>query len=190
MFWHTLFFLLWKIIGMKNKTILLLAVGDGAINIVEQNKEKFPDEVEIVSIRVVQGDVDDVDAPEYWAKMLQLIVSDEIMVVSVLNCLGGDSRGIVLPICKALSEYKNSIFLEGWFIYPFSFEGNSCFLNAQSKISLLEDEENFKSSYFEVTTICNDDMFAEFPQLPFHAALRQFNGEICNEILSLYMDFL
>ena len=55
MFWHTLVFLLWKIIGMKNKTILLLAVGDGAINIVEQNKEKFPDVVEIVSIRVVQG---------------------------------------------------------------------------------------------------------------------------------------
>ena len=65
---------------MKNKTILLLAVGDGAINIVEQNKEKFPDVVEIVSIRVVQGDIDDVDAPEYWAKMLQLIVSEEIMV--------------------------------------------------------------------------------------------------------------
>jgi hypothetical protein len=62
--------------------------------------------------------------------------------------------------------------------------------NAQSKLSILEDEENFKSNYFEVTTICNDDMFAEFPLLPFHAALRQFNGKICDEIIAYANEFI
>ena len=36
---------------MEEKNVLLLAVGDGAINIVEQNKEKLSEQFAVATIR-------------------------------------------------------------------------------------------------------------------------------------------
>ena len=77
---------------MDTHNILLLAIGDGAINIVEQNKEKLSDYFSVATIRKDAGqDFED----EQWTSMLKLVIPKDLKYVCVLNCLGGDDGSFV-----------------------------------------------------------------------------------------------
>ena len=169
------------------KKVLLLAVGDGAINIVEQNKEKLSEQCAVATIR---KDVNQEFEDEQWASMLKLIVPNGTKHVCVLNCLGGDdtfAEWTVTEVLTALSEsLHNNVYLTGAFVFPFSFEGNSRYVTAYSKMMFIENEIyrfQLAKKFF------NDDMFLHFPNLTFDAALRKFNEEICDGIIDHIKDF-
>ena len=166
---------------MEEMKVLLLAVGDGAINIVEQNKEKLSEQFAVATIR---KDAEQEFDAEQWASMLRLIVPNGTKNICVLNCLGGDNawaEWMVASVLVSLSEsFHNSVFLTGAFVFPFSFEGNSRYATAYSKMMFIENEiYRFQSA----KKFFNDDMFLHFPNLPFDAALRKFNEEICDGII-------
>ncbi len=172
---------------MEKEKVLLLAVGDGAINIVEQNKEKLSEQFDVATIR--KDGNQEFDA-EQWASMLRLIVPNGTKHVCVLNCLGGDdafAEWTVTEVLTALSEsLHNNVYLTGAFVFPFSFEGNSRYATAYSKMMFIENEIyrfQLAKKFF------NDDMFLHFPNLTFDAALRKFNEEICNGIIDHIKDF-
>jgi benzoyl-CoA reductase/2-hydroxyglutaryl-CoA dehydratase subunit BcrC/BadD/HgdB len=173
---------------MEEKNVLLLAVGDGAINIVEQNKEKLSEQFAVATIR--KDGNQEFDA-EQWASMLRLIVPNGTKHVCVLNCLGGDdafAEWTVTEVLTALSEsLHNNVYLTGAFVFPFSFEGNSRYATAYSKMMFIENEIyrfQLAKKFF------NDDMFLHFPNLTFDAALRKFNEEICDGIIAHVQKFV
>lgn len=171
---------------MKEK-VLLLAVGDGAINIVEQNKEKLSKQCAVATIR--KDGNQEFDA-EQWASMLKLIVPNGTKHICVLNCLGGDdtfAEWTVTEVLTALSEsLHNNVYLTGAFVFPFSFEGNSRYATAYSKMMFIENEiYRFQSA----KKFFNDEMFLHFPNLTFDVALRKFNEEICDGIIDHIKDF-
>jgi len=172
---------------MEEKKVLLLAVGDGAINIVEQNKGKLSEQFAVATIR--KDSEQEFDA-EQWASMLRLIVPNGTKYICVLNCLGGDNawaEWMVASVLTALSEsLYNNVYLTGAFVFPFSFEGNSRYATAYSKMMFIENEiYRFQSA----KKFFNDDMFLHFPNLTFDAALRKFNEEICDGIIDHIKDF-
>ncbi|MBP5722229.1 MAG: hypothetical protein J6X18_01405 [Bacteroidales bacterium] len=172
---------------MEEKNVLLLAVGDGAINIVEQNKEKLSEQFAVATIRK-DGNQEFDD--EQWDSMLRLIVPNDMKYICVLNCLGGDdafAEWTVTEVLTALSEsLYNNVYLTGAFVFPFSFEGNSCYASASSKLMFIENEIlRFQSA----KKFFNDDMFLHFPNLTFDVALRKFNEEICDGIIAHIKDF-
>lgn len=77
-----------------------------------------------------------------------------------------------------------------YFVNPFSFEGNSRLQNAQMKLCILEDEEFYSPKSMEIVTFDNDNIFKEFPNMPFHIALDHFNETICREIACQYSEIL
>ena len=181
---------------MNKNNILLLAIGDGAINIVEQNKEKLSDYFSVATIRKDAGqDFED----EQWTSMLKLVIPKDIKYVCVLNCLGGDDDLTIQSILGS-AVFQNIVVI-GAFVFPFSFEGNSCYKNANIKMHVIEKgippfecivfEEDCSQLYFCDCTIkfFNDDMLLHFPNLPFDAALRRFNEEICDGIISYVNEF-
>ncbi len=170
------------------KKVLLLAVGDGAINIVEQNKEKLSEQCAVATIRK-DGNQEFED--EQWDSMLKLIVPSDTKHICVLNCLGGDdafAEWTVTEVLTALSEsLYNNVYLTGAFVFPFSFEGNSRYATAYSKMMFIENEIyrfQLAKKFF------NDDMFLHFPNLTFDAALRKFNEEICDGIIAHINEFV
>lgn len=169
------------------KKVLLLAVGDGAINIVEQNKEKLSEQFAVATIR--KDSEQEFDA-EQWASMLKLIVPNGTKHICVLNCLGGDdafAEWTVTEVLTALGEsLRNKVWLTGAFVFPFSFEGNSSYALASSKMIYIENEI---WSFQLAKKFFNDDMFLHFPNLTFDAALRKFNEEICDGIIDHIKDF-
>lgn len=175
---------------MKDKTVMVLAVGDGAISIVEHNKDLLSDKIEVATVRVLKGNAATVYDSEYWYKALSLVVPQNIIAICVLNCLGGDATDSILPICKAVSEFEHVTYLDGFFVNPFSFEGNSRLQNAQMKLCILEDEEFYSPKSMEIMTFDNDNIFKEFPNMPFHIALDHFNKTICREIACQYSEIL
>ena len=172
---------------MEEKKVLLLAVGDGAINIVEQNAEKLSEQFAVATIRK-DGNQEFED--EQWDSMLRLIVPNGTKHVCVLNCLGGDdaiAEWTVTAVLTALSEsLYNNVYLTGAFVFPFSFEGNSCYASANSKLMFIENEI---LRFHSPKKFFNDDMFLHFPNLTFDAALRKFNEEICDGIIAHIKDF-
>ena len=173
---------------MEKEKVLLLAVGDGAINIVEQNAEKLSEQFTVATIRK-DGNQEFED--EQWDSMLRLIVPNGTKHVCVLNCLGGDdafAEWTVTEVLTALSEsLYNNVYLTGAFVFPFSFEGNSCYASASSKLMFIENEIlrfQLAKKFF------NDDMFLHFPNLTFDAALRKFNEEICDGIIAHINEFV
>ena len=172
---------------MEEKKVLLLAVGDGAINIVEQNKEKLSEQFAVATIRK-DGNQEFED--EQWDSMLRLIVPSDTKYICVLNCLGGDdafAEWTVTEVLTALSEsLYNNVYLTGAFVFPFSFEGNSCYASASSKLMFIENEI---LRFHSPKKFFNDDMFLHFPNLTFDAALRKFNEEICDGIIDHIKDF-
>ena len=169
------------------KKVLLLAVGDGAINIVEQNKEKLSEQFAVATIR--KDSEQEFDA-EQWASMLKLIVPNGTKHVCVLNCLGGDdtfAEWTVTAVLAALGDsLRNKVWLTGAFVFPFSFEGNSSYALASSKMIYIENEI---WRFHSPKKFFNDDMFLHFPNLTFDAALRKFNEEICDGIIAHIKDF-
>ena len=182
---------------MNENNILLLAIGNGAINIVKQNKDKLSDYFSVATIRKDAGqDFED----EQWTSMLKLVIPKDIKYACVLNCLGGDDD---LTIQSTLgSAVFQDIVVIGAFVFPFSFEGNSCYKNANIKMHAIEKgippfeyvvfEEDCSRLYFCDCAIkfFNDDMLLHFPNLPFEAALRRFNEEICDGIISYVNEFI
>ena len=172
---------------MEKKNVLLLAVGDGAINIVEQNKEKLSEQFAVATIRK-DGNQEFED--EQWASMLRLIVPSDTKHICVLNCLGGDNawtEWMVASVLVALSEsFHNSVLLTGAFVFPFSFEGNSRYATAYSKMMFIENEI---WRFHSAKKFFNDDMFLHFPDLPFDVALRKYNEEICDGIIAHIQEY-
>lgn len=182
---------------MNENNVLLLAIGDGAINIVEQNKEKLSDYFSVATIRKDAGqDFED----EQWTSMLKLVIPKDIKYACVLNCLGGDDD---LTIQSTLgSAVFQDIVVIGAFVFPFSFEGNSRYKDANSKMHIIEKGiPPFEYNVFEedcsMLQVCprtikffNDDMLLHFPNLPFDVALRRFNEEICNGIITYVNEFI
>lgn len=182
---------------MNENNVLLLAVGDGAINIVEQNKEKLSDYFSVATIRKDAGqDFED----EQWTSMLKLVIPKDIKYACVLNCLGGnDDIAIQSTLSSVLFQ---DIVVIGAFVFPFSFEGNSRYKNASIKMHIIEkDIPPFECNVFEEDCsklyLChrairffNDDMLLLFPNLPFDVALRRFNEEICDRIITYVHDSL
>lgn len=170
------------------KKVLLLAVGDGAINIVEQNKEKLSEQFAVATIRK-DGNQEFED--EQWASMLRLIVPSDTKYICVLNCLGGDdafAEWTVTAVLAALGDsLRNKVWLTGAFVFPFSFEGNSSYALASSKMIYIENEI---WRFHSPKKFFNDDMFLHFPNLTFDAALRKFNEEICDGIIAHINEFV
>ena len=176
---------------MKENDILLLAVGDGAINIVEQNMEKLSEHFSVATIR---KDVYFDSADAQWQSMLKLVVPQDVKYVCLLNCLGGDDDLTVLSIMNAC--VSRDILTIGAFVFPFSFEGSSCFQLADNKLSIMEkgmppfdyiefDESSTRCSCCHtIIKFFNDDMFIHFPNDLFYKALRRFNEEICDGIIA------
>lgn len=182
---------------MDTHNILLLAIGDGAINIVEQNKEKLSDYFSVATIRKDAGqDFED----EQWTSMLKLVIPKDIKYACVLNCLGGDDDLTIQSILS--STLFKDIIVIGAFVFPFSFEGNSRYKDANSKMHIIEKGiPPFEYNVFEedcsMLQVCprtikffNDDMLLHFPNLPFDVALRRFNKEICNGIITYVNEFI
>ena len=173
---------------MEKEKVLLLAVGDGAINIVEQNAEKLSEQFDVATIRK-DGNQEFED--EQWDSMLRLIVPNGTKHVCVLNCLGGDdafSEWTVTEVLTALSEsLHNNVYLTGAFVFPFSFEGNSRYATAYSKMMFIENEIY---RFHSPKKFFNDDMFLHFPNLTFDAALQKFNEEICDGIIAHIQEFV
>lgn len=182
---------------MDTHNILLLAVGDGAINIVEQNKEKLSDYFSVATIRKDAGqDFED----EQWTSMLKLVIPKDIKYACVLNCLGGDDDLTIQSILS--STLFKDIIVIGAFVFPFSFEGNSRYKDANIKMHIIEKGiPPFEYNVFEedcsMLQVCprtikffNDDMLLHFPNLPFDVALRRFNEEICNGIITYVNEFV
>jgi len=182
---------------MKENDILLLAIGDGAINIVNQNKDKLSD---YFSVATIHKDAKQEFDENQWRSMLRLIIPKNVKYVCVLNCLGGDDD---LAIQSTLGSvvFQNIVVL-GAFVFPFSFEGNSRYKDANSKMHIIEKGiPPFEYNVFEEDCsrlhLChraikffNDDMLLHFPNLPFDAALRRFNEEICDGIISYVNEFV
>ena len=181
---------------MNENNILLLAIGDGAINIVEQNKEKLSD---YFSVATIHKDAKQEFDENQWRSMLRLIIPKNVKYVCVLNCLGGDDD---LTIQSTLgSAVFQDIVVIGAFVFPFSFEGNSRYKDANSKMHIIEKGiPPFEYNVFEedcsrlhlchrAVKFFNDDMLLHFPNLPFDAALRRFNEEICDGIISYVNEF-
>jgi len=183
---------------MNRNNILLLAVGDGAITIVEQNKAKLSDYFFVTTVRC---DAKQHFNEEQWKSVLRLIILKDITCVCVLNCIGGGDYHTIASILKSLSSYSH-VLLAGIFVFPFSFEGNTRYSIANQRMSFVEkyiisyeyvvfeDTYSRMVSYSGVKKIYNDDMFQQFPSLPFHVALRQFNENICNEIIAHMNSFM
>ena len=182
---------------MNRNNILLLAIGDGAINIVSQNKDKLSDYFSVATIRKDVGqDFED----GQWASMLKLVIPQNVKYACVLNCLGGDDN-LTVRSTLGSAVFQNIVVL-GAFVFPFSFEGNSRYKNANIKMHVIEKgippfecvvfEEDCSRLYLCDCTIkfFNDDMFLHFPNLPFDAALRKFNEEICDGIISYVNEFI
>lgn len=182
---------------MNENNVLLLAIGDGAINIVSQNKDKLSD---YFSVATIHKDAKQEFDENQWRSMLRLIIPKNVKYVCVLNCLGGDDD---LTIQSTLgSAVFQDIVVIGAFVFPFSFEGNSCYKNANIKMHVIEKgippfeyvvfEEDCSRLYFCDCAIkfFNDDMLLHFPNLPFDAALRRFNEEICDGIISYVNEFI
>ncbi|MBP5371671.1 MAG: hypothetical protein J6Y55_07100 [Bacteroidales bacterium] len=182
---------------MNENNVLLLAIGDGAINIVNQNKDKLSD---YFSVATIHKDAKQEFDENQWRSMLRLIIPKNVKYVCVLNCLGGDDD---LTIQSTLgSAVFQDIVVIGAFVFPFSFEGNSCYKNANIKMHAIEKgippfeyvvfEEDCSRLYFCDCAIkfFNDDMLLHFPNLPFEAALRRFNEEICDGIISYVNEFI
>ena len=182
---------------MDTHNILLLAVGDGAINIVNQNKDKLSDYFSVATIRKDAGqDFED----EQWASMLKLVIPKDIKYVCVLNCLGGDDDLTIQSILS--STLFKDIIVIGAFVFPFSFEGNSRYKDANIKMHRIEKSiPPFEYNVFEedcselhlchrAIKFLNDDMLLHFPNLPFDAALRLFNEEICDGIIAYVNEFI
>lgn len=137
---------------------------------------------------------------EQWASMLKLVIPKDIKYVCVLNCLGGDDD-LAIQSTLGSAVFQNIVVL-GAFVFPFSFEGNSRYKNANIKMHIIEKgippfecivfEEDCSQLYFCDCTIkfFNDDMLLHFPNLPFDAALRRFNEEICDGIISYVNEFI
>ena len=182
---------------MEEKKILLLAVGDGAINIVNQNKEKLSDYFSVATIhKEAKQEFDE----NQWHSMLQLIIPKDVKYVCVLNCLGGDND---LTIQTTLSSALfQDIVVIGAFVFPFSFEGNSRYKDANSKMHIIKKSiPPFEYNVFEEDCselhLChraikffNDDMLLHFPNLPFDVALQRFNEEICDGIIAYVNEFI
>ena len=181
---------------MNKNNILLLAIGDGAINIVEQNKEKLSDYFSVATIRKDAGqDFED----EQWTSMLKLVIPKDIKYVCVLNCLGGDDD-LTIQSTLGSAVFQDIVVIVA-FVFPFWFEGNSCYKNANIKMHVIEKgippfecvvfEEDCSQLYFcdRAIKFFNDDMLLHFPNLPFDAALRRFNEEICDGIISYVNEF-
>ena len=176
---------------MNENNILLLAVGDGAINIVEQNMEKLS---EHFSVATIHKDVYFDSADAQWQSMLKLVVPQDVKYVCLLNCLGGDDDLTILSIMNAC--VSRDILVIGALVFPFSFEGSSRFQLADSKLSIMEKGiPQFDSVEFDETStkynschciikFFNDDMFIHFPNDLFYKALRHFNEEICDGIIA------
>lgn len=181
---------------MNENNILLLAIGDGAINIVSQNKDKLSD---YFSVATIHKDAKQEFDENQWRSMLRLIIPKNVKYVCVLNCLGGDDDLTIQSILG--SAVFQDIVVIGAFVFPFSFEGNSCYKNANIKMHVIEKgippfeyvvfEEDCSRLYFCDCAIkfFNDDMLLHFPNLPFDAALRRFNEEICDGIISYVNEF-
>lgn len=181
---------------MDTHNILLLAIGDGAINIVNQNKDKFSNYFSVATIhKEAKPEFDE----NQWRSMLRLIIPKNVKYVCVLNCLGGDDD---LTIQSTLSSAVfQDIVVIGAFVFPFSFEGNSRYKDAYSKMQIIEKSiPPFEYNVFEEDCsklqLChraikffNDDMLLHFPNFPFEAALRRFNEEICKGIISYVNEF-
>lgn len=182
---------------MNENNILLLAIGDGAINIVNQNKDKLSD---YFSVATIHKDAKQEFDENQWRSMLRLIISKNVKYVCVLNCLGGDDD-LAIQSTLGSAVFQNIVVL-GAFVFPFSFEGNSRYKNANIKMHIIEKgippfecvvfEEDCSQLYFCDCTIkfFNDDMLLHFPNLPFDAALRRFNEEICDGIISYVNEFI
>ena len=182
---------------MNENNVLLLAVGDGAINIVEQNMEKLSKHFSVATIR---KDVYFDSADAQWQSMLKLVVPQDVKYVCLLNCLGGDDD---LTIQSTLgSAVFQDIVVIGAFVFPFSFEGNSRYKDANSKMHIIEKGiPPFEYNVFEedcsrlrlchrAVKFFNDDMFIHFPNDLFYKALRHFNEEICDGIISYVNEFI
>ena len=182
---------------MKNQNVLLLAIGDGAINIVNQNKYKLSDYFSVATIhKEAKQEFDE----NQWRLMLQLIIPKNVKYVCVLNCLGGDDDLTILSTLS--SALFQDIIVIGAFVFPFSFEGNSRYKNANSKMHIIEKGiPPFEYNVFEedcsMLQVChraikffNDDMLLHFPNLPFDATLRLFNEEICDGIIAYVNEFI
>ena len=182
---------------MNENNVLLLAVGDGAINIVNQNKDKLSD---YFSVATIHKDAKQEFDENQWRSMLRLIIPKNVKYVCVLNCLGGDDD-LAIQSTLGSAVFQNIVVL-GAFVFPFSFEGNSRYKNANIKMHIIEKgippfecvvfEEDCSQLYFCDCTIkfFNDDMLLHFPNLPFDAALRRFNEEICDGIISYVNEFI
>ena len=182
---------------MNRNNILLLAIGDGAINIVNQNKEKLSD---YFSVATIHKDAKQEFDENQWRLMLQLIIPKNVRYVCVLNCLGGDDDLTILSTLS--SALFQDIIVIGAFVFPFSFEGNSRYKDANSKMHIIEKSiPPFEYNVFEEDCselhLChraikffNDDMLLHFPNLPFDAALRHFNEEICEGIIAYVNEFI
>ena len=182
---------------MNKNNILLLAVGDGAINIVNQNKDKLSN---YFSVATIHKDTKQEFNENQWRSMLQLIIPKDVKYVCVLNCLGGDND---LTIQSTLNgALFQDIVVLGAFVFPFSFEGNSRYKDANIKMHRIEKSiPPFEYNVFEEDCselhLChraikffNDDMLLHFPNLPFDAALRRFNEEICDGIIAYVNEFM
>ena len=182
---------------MVSQNVLLLAVGDGAINIVNQNKYKLSD---YFSVATIHKDAKQEFDENQWHSMLRLIIPKNVKYVCVLNCLGG---GDDLTIQSTLSSTLfQDIVVIGAFVFPFSFEGNSRYKDAYSKMQIIEKSiPPFEYNVFEEDCsklhLChrairffNDDMLLHFPHLPFDTALRRFNDEICDGIIAYVNEFM
>lgn len=182
---------------MNKNNILLLAIGDGAINIVNQNKDKLSD---YFSVATIHKDAKQEFDENQWRSMLRLIIPKNVKYVCVLNCLGGDDD-LAIQSTLGSAVFQNIVVL-GAFVFPFSFEGNSRYKDANSKMHIIEKGiPPFEYNVFEEDCsrlhLChraikffNDDMLLHFPNLPFDAALRRFNEEICDGIISYVNEFV
>lgn len=182
---------------MNSHNILLLAVGDGAINIVNQNKDKLSD---YFSVATIHKDAKQEFDENQWRSMLRLIIPKNVKYVCVLNCLGGDDD-LAIQSTLGSAVFQNIVVL-GAFVFPFSFEGNSRYKNANIKMHIIEKgippiecvvfEEDCSRLHLchRAIKFFNDDMLLHFPNLPFEAALRRFNEEICDGIISYVNEFI
>lgn len=182
---------------MNSHNILLLAIGDGAINIVNQNKDKLSD---YFSVATIHKDAKQEFDENQWRSMLRLIIPKNVKYVCVLNCLGGDDD-LAIQSTLGSAVFQNIVVL-GAFVFPFSFEGNSRYKNANIKMHIIEKgippfecvvfEEDCSRLHLCHCTIkfFNDDMLLHFPNLPFEAALRRFNEGICDGIISYVNEFI
>ena len=116
---------------MDTHNILLLAIGDGAINIVNQNKLS-----DYFSVATIHKDTEQEFDENQRRSMLRLIIPKDVKYVCVLNCLGGDDDSAIQSTLGS-AVFQNIVVL-GAFVFPFSFEGNSRYKNANIKMHIIE----------------------------------------------------